>query len=85
MIAANAITKVEVSRRPPTYFHRDGHFGYLCVPMAFSYLLKGQPVTERGAFVLSLYSLEGIGWKIRASTWYLVGSSIEPPLGAGLR
>jgi hypothetical protein len=85
LVASNGITQVAVSRRAPTYFHRAGHFAYLTVPMMFAYRVKGVPVSEHGAFVLSLYEMEGIGWKIRASTWYLINNSTEPPLGAGLK
>ena len=85
LAVASGISKVHVARHAPRYFHRDGHFGYLTVPVDYTYSLKGSPVTERGAFVLSLYEMEGLGWKIRASAWYLINNSVEPPLGAGLK
>jgi hypothetical protein len=85
LVAAAGITQIKLVRRPPTYFHRDGHLAYLCVPMTFSYVLKGSPVSERGAFVLSMVEIEGTGWKISASAWYLINNSTEPPLGAGLK
>ena len=85
LVSSASMTDIKAVRRPATYFHRDGRLAYLTVPVDFSFRIKGSPVTERGAYVISLYELEGTGWKIRTSAWYLINNSVEPPLGAGLK